>query len=57
MPTTATNRLATPRHLPLPDLLGELRVDKGPKNLSFDALFLGSGRRAMEREQKLDKKR
>ena len=58
MPNTAPSRLATtPRHLPSAELLGELRSDKGPKTMSFDAIYLGAGRRALERAQKADKKR
>jgi hypothetical protein len=50
-------RFAAPRHLQAAELLGEPRADKGPKNLSFDAIYLGVGRRAQERAQKLDRKR
>lgn len=57
MPTTATPTRATPRLLPPPDLLGELRTDKGPKHMSFDGVLLGAGRRAVELAQKADKKR
>jgi hypothetical protein len=57
MPNTATQPRATPRLLPTPDLLGELRADKGPKHMSFDGVFLGAGRRAVEQAKKADKKR
>lgn len=50
-------RFVAPRHVQSPDLVGELRSDKGPKNLAFDAIYLGVGRRAQERAQKLDRKR
>ncbi len=59
MPNTAPARLtaAQPRHPIAAELLSELRADKGPKYMGFDALFLGAGRRAVERAQKADKKR
>jgi hypothetical protein len=50
-------RFAAPRHAQSPDLVGEPRTDKGPKNLAFDAIYLGVGRRAQERALKLDRKR
>ena len=58
MPTTAQPRLnAMPRPLPMTELPGESRADKGPKHVGFEALSLGCGRRALERAMKLDKKR
>lgn len=51
-----TRTAATQRPLP-PELLGELRADKGPKYMGFDCIFLGAGRRAVERAQKADRKR
>lgn len=32
-------------------------VDKGPKHVGFDAPNFGGGRRNLEREQRLDRKR
>ena len=57
MPHTVTQPRSTPRLLPTPELLGELRADKGPKHMSFDGVFLGVGRRAVEQAKKADKKR
>lgn len=57
MPHTLTQSRIAPRLRPSPELLGELRADKGPKTMSFDAVYLGAGRRALERAQKADKKR
>lgn len=57
MPHTHTQSRTAPRLLPSPELVGELRADKGPKYMSFDAIYLGAGRRALERAQKADKKR
>lgn len=52
---------SSPRSLPpqllTPERAPELRSDKGPKDASFDAWFLGAGRRAMEKALKMDKKR
>jgi hypothetical protein len=58
MLNTAQTRFASaPRAIPAPDLRGELRADKGPKYAGFDAPFLGCGRSALERAQKMDRKR
>ena len=52
---------SAPRSLPpqlmTPERTTELRSEKGPKDASFDAWFLGAGRRAMEKALKMDKKR
>lgn len=57
MPNTAQTRAAAPRRLPPPDLLGELRVDKGPKHIGFDSFLPVGDRRALERALKQDRKR
>jgi hypothetical protein len=48
---------ALPPQLPATERARELRADKGPKDASFDAWFLGAGRRAMEKALKMDRKR
>ncbi len=57
MPQTANQPRPAPRLLPTPELLHELRADKGPKHISFDGGFLGAGRRAVELAKKADRKR
>lgn len=57
MPQTANQSRPAPRLLPTPELLHELRADKGPKHISFDGGFLGAGRRAVELAKKADRKR
>jgi hypothetical protein len=49
MPSTAPTRSPSHPQRPLPpDLMGELRADKGPKNFGLDAWFAGSERRPHE---------
>lgn len=58
MPSTAPIRTPSHPQRPLPpDLMGELRADKGPKNFGLDAWFAGSERRPHEVARKQDRKR
>ncbi|MBN8504449.1 MAG: hypothetical protein J0L58_08220 [Burkholderiales bacterium] len=57
MPSAQPIRVVPPRHLPPPELLSELRTDKGPKHIGFDALLPGTGRRALELALRQDRKR
>lgn len=61
MPSTASfHANARPQRLQPtlpPDLLGELRADKGPKHFGLDTWFAGSERRPHEVALKQDRKR
>lgn len=57
MPSAHQTRATPPRHLPPPELLGELRTDKGPKHIGFEAFLPGTGRRALELALRQDRKR